>query len=82
MEISSEVVVPYPRCYGFIRTVMENLRSTSSSPTKLDGPAECDEFYIKAGLKNRSYHDEIVKSAKRKPRKRGLKPWRGRQRYV
>jgi hypothetical protein len=79
-EISLELVVPYPRCYGFIRTVMEKLSSSSS--TKLDGPAECDEFSIKAGLKGRSYHDEIVKTAKRKPRKRGLKPWRGRQRYV
>ena len=48
------------------------------SSTKLDGIAEGDEFYIKAGLKGRSYHDEIVKSAGRKPRKRGLKPWRGR----
>jgi hypothetical protein len=78
-EISSEVVVPYPRCYKFIRTVMEKLTSLSStlSTTKLDGEVESDEFYIKAGLKGRSYHDEIVK-AKRKPRKRGLKPWRGR----
>ena len=57
---------------------MENLRSSSSSsPTKLDGITECDEFYNKAGLKGRSYHDEIVKTA-RKPRKGGLKPWRGR----
>jgi hypothetical protein len=90
-EISLEVAVPYPRCYGFIRTVMEKLSSSSLlSTTKLDGPTatitavavESDEFYIKAGLKGRSYHDEIVKSAKRQPRKRGLKPWRGRQRYV
>jgi hypothetical protein len=44
---------------------------------KLDGEVESDEFYIKAGLKGRLYHDEIVKSA-RQPRKRGLKPWRGR----
>jgi transposase-like protein len=78
-EISSEVAVPYPKCYRFIRTVMEKLSSSPSLfPTKLDGITECDEFYIKAGLKGRSYHDEIVKSAKRKPRKRGLKPWRGR----
>jgi transposase-like protein len=49
----------------------------SLSTTKLDGITEGDEFYIKAGLKGRSYHDEILKSA-RKPRKRGLKPWRGR----
>ena len=75
-EISFEVVVPYPKCYRFIRTVMQKLSSSSSS-IKLDGIAECDEFYIKAGLKGRSYHKEIVK-ARRKPRKRGLKPWRGR----
>jgi hypothetical protein len=67
---------------------MENLRSSPSSspsPTKLNGPTatttaaaiESDEFYIKAGFKGRSYHDEIVKTG-RKPRKRGLKPWRGR----
>lgn len=67
-EISSEVVIPYPRCYGLIRTVMEKLSSLSS--TKLDGITECDEFYIKAGLKGRSYHNEIVKAG-RKPRKRG-----------
>jgi transposase-like protein len=78
-EISSEVVIPYPRYYGFIRTVMEKLSSSSILSTiKLDGITECDEFYIKAGLKGRSYHDEIVRTAKRQPRKRGLKPWRGR----
>jgi transposase-like protein len=74
-EISLEVVVPYPRCYRFIRTVMEKLSSSSSA--KLGDNVEGDEFYIKAGLKGRSYHDEIVKSG-RKPRERGLKPWRGR----
>ena len=78
-EISFEIVVPYPKCYRFIRTVMQKLSSSSSSSSiKLDGIAECDEFYIKAGLKGRSYHDEIIKSARRKPRRRGLKPWRGR----
>ncbi len=58
---------------------MEKISSSllSFDSTKLDGLAEGDEFYIKAGLKGRSYHDEIVKSG-RKPRKRGLKPWRGR----
>ena len=76
-EISLELVVPYPRCYRFIRTVMEKLSSSSLSTTKLDDIIEVDEFYIKAGLKGRSYHDEIVKTG-RKPRKRGLKPWRGR----
>ena len=51
-EISSEVAVPYPRCYRFIRTVMEKLSSSPSlSTTKLGGITECDEFYIKAGLK-------------------------------
>ena len=75
-EISLEVVVPYPRCYRFIRTVMEKISSLLSN--KLDGNIEGDEFYIKAGLKGRSYHDEIVKSIGRKPRRRGLKPCRGR----
>ena len=51
-EISSEVAVPYPKCYRFIRTVMEKLSSSPSLfPTKLDDITECDEFYIKAGLK-------------------------------
>ena len=78
-EVSFEVVVPYPRCYRFIRTVMEKLSSSSSSSAKLGGlVVEGDEFYIKAGLKGRPYHDEILKSLGRKPRKRGLKPWRGR----
>ena len=74
-EVSFESVIPYPRCYRFIRTVMEKI---SSSSNKLYGNIEGDEFYIKAGLKGRSYHDEIAKTAGRKPRKRGLKPWRGR----
>jgi hypothetical protein len=54
-EISLEIVVPYPRCYRFIRTVMEKISSSSSSYTKLNGKVESDEFYIKAGLKGRSY---------------------------
>ncbi|MFY9871338.1 MAG: hypothetical protein WAK17_16610, partial [Candidatus Nitrosopolaris sp.] len=32
---------------------------------------------IKAGLKGRSYHDEILNSG-RPPRERGLKAWKGR----
>jgi hypothetical protein len=82
-EISLEVVVPYPRCYIFIRTVMEKISSSSSSSSyaKLDGKVEGDEFYIKAGFKGRSYYDEIVKSTGRKPRKRGLKPWRDRSTF-
>jgi hypothetical protein len=52
---------------------MEKLSSSSSilSTTKLDGEVESDEFYIKVGLKGRSCHDEIIKSAKRQPRKEG-----------
>ncbi len=80
-QISLEVAVPYPRCYRFNRTVMEKLTSSSSilsaATTKLEDEVESDEFYIKAGLKGRTYHEEITKSG-RKPRKRGLKPWRGR----
>ena len=72
-EVSRELVVPFPRCYRFIRTVMEKI----SSSNKLHSNIEVDEFYIKAGLKGRSYKEEIVKSG-RKPRKRGLKPWKGR----
>jgi hypothetical protein len=62
-EVSLESVVPYHKCYRFIRTVMEKISSSpsSSSSTKLGGNVEGDEFYIKAGLKGRSYHDEIVK---------------------
>ena len=55
---------------------MEKLLSSLPS-AKLGGLVEGDEFYIKAGLKGRPYHNEIVKAG-RKPRKRGLKPWRGR----
>ncbi|MDN5846057.1 MAG: hypothetical protein L0H53_07260 [Candidatus Nitrosocosmicus sp.] len=77
-EISLELFVPYPRYYRFIRTVMENLSSSSIlSTTKLDDITECDEFYIKAGLKDRSHLNDILKS-RRKPKKRGLKLWRGR----
>jgi hypothetical protein len=37
---------------------MEKISSSSSSSyAKLDGKVEGDEFYIKAGLKGRSYHD-------------------------
>ncbi|MDR4491165.1 MAG: hypothetical protein R2685_09735 [Candidatus Nitrosocosmicus sp.] len=73
-EISSEVDVPYPRCYRFIRTVMEKLSSSSSilsaATTKLDGEVESDEFYVKAGLKSRSYHKEI-QNQEENPEKKG-----------
>ncbi len=36
---------------------------------------ESDEFYIKPGLKGRSYHEEIIKKLGREPRRRALKPW-------
>jgi hypothetical protein len=54
---------------------MEKLLSLSilSATTKLDGEVESDEFYIKTGLKGRSYHDEIVKSIKRQPLKKKTK---------
>ncbi|MGI9011387.1 MAG: hypothetical protein ACR2F1_09405 [Nitrososphaeraceae archaeon] len=40
---------------------MEKITSSLPSSTKLGGNVEGDEFCIKAGLKGRSYHDEIVK---------------------
>lgn len=61
----SKMLPIYQNSYG------EKLSSLSY--TKLDGIIEVDEFYIKSGLKGRSYHNEIVKSV-RQPRKRGLKP--------
>ena len=41
---------------------MEKLRSLTD--IKLVGTSESDEFYIKAGLKGRPYHDEIIRSGK------------------
>ena len=81
-ETSLEVGVSYYRCYKFIRSVMERLTSSSSTlgGVKLRGIVEADEFYIKAGLKGRPYHLEIL-NAGRLPRRRGLKPWRGRGTY-
>jgi transposase-like protein len=77
-EISLEGSIPYRKCYRFIRTVMEKLASLSNTNVKLKDTVESDEFYIKAGLlKGRPYHEEIIKIG-RKPRRRGLKPWKGR----
>ncbi len=56
---------------------MERLKSCQASLPQFRGVVEADEFYIKAGLKGRPYHEEIIKSG-RQPRRRGLKPWRGR----
>ena len=52
----------------FVRTVMERIASSSykSDNVKLTGVIEADEFYIKAGLKGRSYHDEILNSGRRR----------------
>ena len=66
---------------------MKKLTSSSSSSSKLGGggvkltgTVEAVEFYIKAGLKGRSCHLQILNSG-RSPRRRGLKPWRGRGTY-
>ena len=60
---------------------MKRLTSSSAlGSVKLGGIVEADEFYIKAGLKGRPYHLEILNSG-RLPRHRGLKPWRGRGTY-
>jgi transposase-like protein len=59
-ETSREAVIPYRRCYRFIRTIMERLLFLSIvRHTKLEGKVETDEFYLKAGLKGRSsYHEQ------------------------
>ena len=78
METSLQTDIPYYICYRFVRTVMERIASSSKSDNvKLKGVIETDEFYIKAGLKGRPYHDEILNSG-RLPRDRGLKAWKGR----
>jgi hypothetical protein len=58
--------------------MMERITTSSKlDNVKLKGVIETDEFYIKAGLKGRPYHDEIFNSG-RPARKRGLKAWKGR----
>ena len=80
METSLQTDIPYYICYRFVRTVMERIASSSSKSdnVKLTGVIEADEFYIKAGLKGRPYHDEILNSGRLLPRERGLKAWKGR----
>ena len=80
METSLQTDIPYYICYRFVRTVMERIASSSykSDNVKLTGVIEADEFYIKAGLKGRSYHNEILNSGRLLPRERGLKAWKGR----
>lgn len=78
METSLQTDIPYYICYRFIRTIMERIASSSKSDNvKLTGIIETDEFYIKAGLKGRPYHGQILNSG-RLPRHRGLKAWKGR----
>jgi transposase len=78
METSLQTDIPYYICYRFVRTVMETIASSSKSDNvRLKGIIETDEFYIKAGLKGRPYHDEIFNSG-RLPRNRGFKAWKGR----
>ncbi len=74
MSISNQLALPYRQCYHMIRAVMERLASVEHN--KLDGTVEIDELYTKAGMKGRNYHEMIIEY--RMPRRRGIKPWRGR----
>ena len=74
METSLQTDIPYYICCDrFVRTVMERIASSSykSDNVKLTGVIEADEFYIKAGLKGRPYHNEILNSGRLLPRERG-----------
>jgi hypothetical protein len=61
---------------GFIQIVKGKLSSSipspfsNHSPAKLNGHVEGNEFYIKAGLKGKSYCSEIIVKLGRKPRKK------------
>ena len=57
LEISKEFLIPYERCYRFVRTIMERISSMIHEGKLLKGKVESDEFYIKSGLKGRHYHD-------------------------
>jgi transposase-like protein len=74
MGISNQLAMPYRQCYHMIRAVMERIAPAENE--KLDGDIEIDELYTHAGMKGRNYHELIIKH--RKPRRRGIKPWRGR----
>lgn len=73
-SISYQLEIPYRTCYHMLRAMMERLASAEQK--KLDGAVEIDELYVKAGMKGRSYHEQIINS--RMPRRRGIKPWKGR----
>jgi len=55
LEISKEFLIPYYRCYGMIRTIMERISAIESRKGMLKKKVESDEFYMKAGLKGRSF---------------------------
>jgi transposase-like protein len=73
-SISKQLGIPYRICYHMVRAVMERIASTQDA--RLTGEVEIDELYTHAGMKGRSYHEMIIKH--RMPRRRGIKPWRGR----
>jgi len=73
-SISNQLAMPYRICYHMIRAIME--RFASIEMARLDGEVETDELYTHAGMKGRAYHELIIKN--RMPRRRGVKPWRGR----
>jgi hypothetical protein len=80
MKTTLQTNIPSYICYRFIRTIMERIASSKSDNLKLRGVIEADEFYIKAGLKGRAYHGEILNSG-RLPRHRGFKAWKGRSTF-
>jgi transposase-like protein len=80
-SISIQLSIPYKQCYHMIRRVMDSSSIACNSKCKedkLNGIVEIDELYIHAGMKGKSYHHNITVVENRKPRRRGIKPWRGR----
>jgi transposase len=73
-SISNQLAIPYRTCYHMIRAMMDRIASVEHN--RLDGTIEIDELYVRAGMKGRNYHEMIIKH--RMPRRRGIKPWRGR----
>jgi len=73
---AKEACLGYRACYRIVRTVMDRIY-TSAVKHRLRGVVEVDEFYVRAGLKGRNYSGRLG----RPPRRRGLKPPRGRGTY-
>jgi hypothetical protein len=72
-EVFTYAILAVVETTGISSTIMERIASSSKSyNVKLMGVIEADEFYLKAGLKGRPYHGEILNSG-RLPRHRGLK---------